>query len=66
MGFATRPDEVNQFAITSKELDVRGSRLQNRKFQQVIDTINEGKASARFCVPHMADGEGTGGFRLRA
>ena len=34
MGFSTRPDEVNQFVITSKELDVRGSRLQLRDFKQ--------------------------------
>ena len=29
MGFSTAPTEVNQFLITSKELDLRGSRLQN-------------------------------------
>ena len=52
MGFATRPDEVNQFVITSKELDVRGSRLQNRKFQQVIDLVNEGKVDLRGSVSH--------------
>ena len=43
MGFSVAPTEVNQFVITSKELDVRGSRLQNRKFQDVIDLVNEGK-----------------------
>ena len=32
MGFSVAPDEINQFLITSKELDVRGSRLQNGKF----------------------------------
>ena len=40
MGFSVAPTEVNQFVITSKELDVRGSRLQNRKFQDVIDLVN--------------------------
>lgn len=52
MGFSTAPDEVNQFLITSKELDVRGSRLQNRKFQQVIDLVNEGKIDLRGTVSH--------------
>ena len=36
MGFSIAPDEINQFVITSKELDIRGSRLQNRKFAEVI------------------------------
>ena len=45
MGFGVDPDEINQFAITSKELDVRGSRLQNRKFQTVIDMVNKGKVN---------------------
>ena len=34
MGFSTAPTEVNQFLITSKELDVRGSRLQNKMFRK--------------------------------
>ena len=52
MGFSTRSDEVNQFVITSKELDVRGSRLQNRKFQEVIDMINAGKIDLRGSISH--------------
>ena len=44
--------EVNQFVITSKELDVRGSRLQNRKFQDVIDLVNEGKVDLRGSISH--------------
>ncbi len=43
MGFSVSPTEVNQFGITSKELDIRGSRLQNRKFQEAIDLVKEGK-----------------------
>ena len=43
MGFSVAPTEVNQFVITSKELDVRGSRLQNKKFQAAIDLIREGR-----------------------
>ena len=52
MGFSVAPTEVNQFVITSKELDVRGSRLQNRKFQDVIDLINAGKIDLRGSVSH--------------
>lgn len=52
MGFSAAPTEINQFAITSKELDVRGSRLQNRKFQQVIDLVREGKVDLSGSVSH--------------
>ena len=52
MGFSIAPDEINQFVITSKELDVRGSRLQNRKFQDVIDLVNEGKVDLRGSISH--------------
>ena len=52
MGFSVAPTEVNQFAITSKELDVRGSRLQNRKFQDVIELINAGKVDLRGSISH--------------
>ena len=43
MGFSVAPTAVTQFGITSKELDIRGSRLQNRKFQQAIDLVKAGK-----------------------
>jgi L-gulonate 5-dehydrogenase len=43
MGFSVAPIEVNQFLITSKELDVRGSRLQNKMFPKAIEMIKEGK-----------------------
>lgn len=52
MGFSVAPDEINQFVITSKELDVRGSRLQNRKFQEVIDLVNAGKVDLTGAVSH--------------
>lgn len=52
MGFSVAPTEVNQFVITSKELDVRGSRLQNKKFQTAIDLINEGKLDLSGTVSH--------------
>ena len=42
MGFSVADTIVNQFLITSKELDVRGSRLQNRKFGEAIELIRSG------------------------
>ena len=52
MGFSVAPTEVNQFGITSKELDIRGSRLQNRKFQTAIDLINDGKLDLDHKISH--------------
>lgn len=43
MGFSPSATEVNQFIITSKELDIRGSRLQNKMFGKAISLIKEGK-----------------------
>ena len=52
MGFSLDPVEVNQFLITSKELDIRGSRLQNKKFQEAIDLINAGKLDLSNSISH--------------
>ncbi len=52
MGFGVDQDDINQFVITSKELDVRGSRLQNRKFQTVINMINQGKIDLSGSISH--------------
>lgn len=52
MGFSTAPVEANQFLITSKELDVRGSRLQNKMFGKAIEMIKEGKLDLNGSVSH--------------
>ena len=52
MGFSIDNTPVTQFKITSKELDIRGSRLQNKKFQGVIDLVNEGKLNLKDSVSH--------------
>ncbi|WP_349672502.1 zinc-binding alcohol dehydrogenase family protein [Lacrimispora sp.] len=52
MGFSTAPTEINQFAITAKELDVRGSRLQNKMFGKAINMIHEGKLDLTGSVSH--------------
>ena len=52
MGFSVSPTEVTNFGITSKELDIRGSRLQNRKFQEAIDLIRQGKLDLDHKISH--------------
>ena len=52
MGFSVSPTEVNQFLITSKELDVRGSRLQNKMFGKAIEMIHAGTLNLSGSVSH--------------
>lgn len=52
MGFSTAATEINQFLITSKELDVRGSRLQNKMFGKAIELVNEGKLDLNGSISH--------------
>lgn len=52
MGFSTAPTEVNQFLITSKELDVRGSRLQNKMFGKAIEMIKAGTLDLTGSISH--------------
>ena len=52
MGFSVAGTEVNQFLITSKELDVRGSRLQNKMFGKAIQLIHQGKLDLNGAVSH--------------
>ncbi|TCK92745.1 L-gulonate 5-dehydrogenase [Natranaerovirga hydrolytica] len=52
MGFSEDTSPVTQLKITAKELDVRGSRLQNKKFQEVIDLVKENKLDLKGSVSH--------------
>lgn len=52
MGFSVEPTQINQFVITSKELDVKGSRLQNKKFGKAIELINAGLLDLSNSVSH--------------
>ncbi|WP_026888636.1 zinc-binding alcohol dehydrogenase family protein [Clostridium beijerinckii] len=52
MGFSVEPTAVTQFKITAKELDVRGSRLQNKKFQEVLNLVEEGKLDLTNSISH--------------
>ena len=55
MGFLEDPSPVAQLKITAKELDVRGSRLQNKRFQEVLDLISEGHLDLTGLVSHTFD-----------
>ena len=43
MGFADRQAPITELQITKNELDIRGSRLNNNKFSQVIEWVESGK-----------------------
>lgn len=53
LGFSTAPTEINQFLIASKELDIRGSRLQNNKFKEAIAMIQSGELDFTGEVSHV-------------
>ncbi|GHU26240.1 putative zinc-type alcohol dehydrogenase-like protein YjmD [Spirochaetia bacterium] len=53
MAFLDEPSPVQQFKITAKELDIRGSRLQNNKFGEVIAAYNAGKIKIEGAVSHV-------------
>jgi len=53
MGFSKEPSEVAQLNITAKELDVRGSRLQNNKFPAVISDYQAGLIDLTGQVSHV-------------
>jgi L-gulonate 5-dehydrogenase len=53
MAFLDEPSPVQQFKITAKELDVRGSRLQNNKFEEVIAAAQQGKIRFDGAVSHV-------------
>jgi L-gulonate 5-dehydrogenase len=53
MAFLDEPSPVQQFKITAKELDVRGSRLQNNKFEEVIAALKAERISLDRAVSHI-------------
>jgi len=52
-GFLDKQSEVQMFKITAKELDIRGSRLQKGKFEEVIAAYNCGKITLKGSVSHV-------------
>ncbi|MCA6072109.1 MAG: alcohol dehydrogenase catalytic domain-containing protein [Endomicrobium sp.] len=53
MTFLTELSPLAQFKITAKELDVRGSRLQNNKFEEVIEAYKNGKIIIEGQLSHI-------------
>jgi len=52
LGFNSTPSAIAQFAITARELDVRGTRLHNKKFPDVIRLFEERKLEVRDMITH--------------
>ena len=52
LGFNPSPSAIAQFSITARELDVRGTRLHNKKFPAVIRLFEEKKLEVRDMITH--------------
>ncbi|MEG0166361.1 MAG: zinc-binding alcohol dehydrogenase family protein [Ruthenibacterium sp.] len=52
MGFADRTVPITELQITKNELDIRGSRLNNNKFPQVIDWVESGALDPTRIITH--------------
>ncbi|MEG0179648.1 MAG: zinc-binding dehydrogenase, partial [Oscillospiraceae bacterium] len=52
MGFADRTVPISELQITKNELDIRGSRLNNNKFPQVIDWVEKGLLDPTSIITH--------------
>jgi L-gulonate 5-dehydrogenase len=52
LGFNPSPSAIAQFTITARELDVRGTRLHNKKFPDVIRLFEERKLEVRDMITH--------------
>ena len=52
MAFLEELSQVAIFKITAKELDIRGSRLQNNKFDEVINAVKNGNIDISGLVSH--------------
>jgi L-gulonate 5-dehydrogenase len=52
LGFNPSPSSIAQFQITARELDIRGTRLHNKKFPAVIRLFEEGKLEVSEMITH--------------
>ena len=52
LGFNPSPSSIAQFQITARELDVRRTRLHNKKFPAVIRLFEEGKLEVSEMITH--------------
>lgn len=53
MGFADRAISATELQITSRELDIRGTRLNNHRFPQVIEWFESGALSPEPIITHQ-------------
>jgi L-gulonate 5-dehydrogenase len=52
VGFTKQPSEIAQFDITTKELDIRGSRLNANKFPNVVQWFDHREVQPELLVTH--------------
>ncbi|MDV6318029.1 Zn-dependent oxidoreductase [Chromohalobacter sp. HP20-39] len=52
LGFNTTPSDLVQLEVIKKELSIVGSRLNNRKFPEVIEMLASGRLDATALVSH--------------
>ncbi|MEO7766589.1 MAG: zinc-binding alcohol dehydrogenase family protein, partial [Ferruginibacter sp.] len=52
LGFNKEPSAISQLSITSREIDVRGSRLHNNKFPIVIEYFASGRLKVKDMITH--------------
>ena len=52
MGLTSNHFQISPSLITAKELDVRGSRLQNHMFEKAIQMVQEGTLDLKGSVSH--------------
>lgn len=52
LGFSNQPTGISQLSITAREIDIRGSRLHNNKFPEVIADVVAGKLEISSMITH--------------
>lgn len=53
LGFTNMPSKIPQFDLVSKELDVRGTRLNNNRFPEVIKWFDKKEVQPRLLISHV-------------
>lgn len=53
LGFTSTPSQIPQFQIVSKELDVRGTRLNNHRFPAVIEWFDKKEVNPGPLISHV-------------
>jgi L-gulonate 5-dehydrogenase len=53
LGLTIKPSQIPQLDIMKKELDVRGSRLSNKRFPEVIEWFGNKEVKPRMLISHV-------------